>query len=44
MSKMSELAYEIEQLYIEGHSARQISRLLNCPQKLVEDWIKEQGL
>lgn len=44
MSKMSELAYDIEQLYIEGLSAKNISKALSCPQYLVEDWIKENGL
>lgn len=31
MSKIAELAYDIEQLYIDGLSARQISRQLECP-------------
>ena len=31
MSKIAELAYDIEQLYIDGLSARQISRQLGCP-------------
>lgn len=43
MSKMSELAYDIEQLYIEGLNAGQIARELNCPKELVLDWIAEQG-
>lgn len=44
MSKMAELAYDIEQLYIEGYSAKNIAKTLGCPVKLVEDWIKTNGL
>ena len=41
MSKMSELAWDIEQLYIEGLSASKIAKELGCPKSIVEDWIKE---
>lgn len=41
---MSELAYDIEQLYIEGLNAGQIARELECPKELVLDWIAAQGL
>lgn len=44
MSKMSELAYDIEQLYIEGLNAGQIARELECPKELVIRWIADQGL
>jgi hypothetical protein len=44
MSKMSELSYDIEQLYIEGKNAGQIARELNCPKELVLQWIAEVGL
>jgi len=44
MSKMADLSYNIEQLYIEGMSAKQIARELNCPKSLVEDWIKAQSV
>ncbi|NCZ53828.1 MAG: hypothetical protein EBY81_08030 [Verrucomicrobia bacterium] len=40
MSKMSELAYEIEQLYIEGFSARSIAVQLECPVEIVYGWIE----
>lgn len=40
MSKMSELAYEIEQLYIEGFSARSIAVELECPIDVVYGWIE----
>jgi hypothetical protein len=41
MSKVSELAYDIEQLYIEGHSARAIAMILECPMEMVLAWIEE---
>jgi hypothetical protein len=40
MSKMAELAYEIEQLYIEGFSARSIAVQLECPVEIVYGWIE----
>ena len=43
MSKMAELAYDIEQLYIEGMNAGQIARELNCPKEIVLAWIADQG-
>lgn len=30
MSKMAELDYEIQELFIEGHDARSIARILEC--------------
>lgn len=44
MSKMSELSYDIEQLYIEGLSPKNIARELNCPIEIVESWIKDNSL
>ncbi len=44
MSKMSELSYDIEQLYIEGLNAGQIARALKCPKDLVIRWIASEGL
>jgi len=41
MSKMSELAYDIEQLYIEGLSPKAIARELDCPIEIVLAWISE---
>jgi hypothetical protein len=43
MSKMADLAYDIEQLYIEGKSANAIARELNCPIELVKGWIEGNG-
>ena len=44
MSAMSDLAYDIEQLYIEGHSPRMISIMLECPIEQVYGWLEEVGL
>ena len=40
MSKMADLSYEIEQLYIEGYSARTIAVMLECPVDMVYGWIE----
>ena len=40
MSKMADLIYDIEQLYIEGYSAKQIAIQLNCPVGVVKGWIE----
>lgn len=44
MSKMSDLAYDIEQMYIEGISPRRIAEILECPIQTVIDWIESEGL
>ena len=44
MSKMSDMAYEIEQLYIEGYSARTISVMLECPIEVVYGWIESNSV
>jgi hypothetical protein len=44
MSKVSELAYDIEQLYIEGMSARMISLTLDCPIKMVLAALEEMNV
>jgi transposase len=41
MSVMSELAYDIEQLYIEGYSPKTIAAMLECPIEIVYDWLDE---
>jgi len=43
MSKMSELAYDIEQLYIEGYGPKSIALQLECPIEIVHDWIESNG-
>jgi hypothetical protein len=44
MSKVAELAYDIEQLYIEGMSAWQIAQELDCPIGIVKGWIDGNGV
>ncbi len=44
MSKLAELAYDIEQLYIEGLHPTKIARELNCPLSIVYDWLEAQSL
>ena len=44
MSKMAELAYDIEQLYIEGFSPKSIATQLGCPVDIVYDWLEEFGV
>jgi transposase len=44
MSKVAELAYDIEQLYIDGMSASQIAQELDCPIGIVRGWIEGNGV
>jgi hypothetical protein len=44
MSVMSELAYDIEQLYIEGYGPKSIAIQLECPLEIVYGWIEGQGV
>lgn len=44
MSKMSELSYDIEQLYIEGHGPKMIALMLECPVDIVYEWIEGNGV
>jgi len=44
MSKVAELAYDIEQLYIDGMSAKNIARILDCPIELVLTALQEMGV
>jgi len=44
MSAMSNLAYDIEQLYIEGMSARMIALTLECPIELVLGALEEMNV
>ena len=39
MSKMAELAMEIEQLYLQGYNEFTISTMLNIPVKLVDNFV-----
>lgn len=40
---MSDLAYDIEQLYIEGFSPKYIAAQLKCPMEMVYEWIESNG-
>jgi len=44
MSKVAELAYDIEQLYIDGHSPKMIATILECPVEIVYDWMAVEGV
>jgi hypothetical protein len=44
MSKMAELSYDIEQLYIEGRSAKVIAIMLECPIEIVLGQLEEMGV
>lgn len=41
---MSDMSYEIEQLYIEGMSPKTIAKILECPVELVYNWIEDCGV
>ena len=43
MTKLKDLAYDIEQLFIDGLSARAIAEELNCPLGVVKGWIEGNG-
>ena len=43
MSIMKDLAYDIQELYIEGFNSRAIAEELNCPIEIVLNWIADQG-
>ena len=44
MSKMADLSYEIEQLYIDGMSPRTIALTLECPLDQVLAWLEEVNI
>ncbi len=44
MSKISDLSYDIEQLFIEGHSAKMIATLLDCPIEMVLGALQDMGV
>ena len=44
MSKVAELAYDIEQLYIDGHSPKMIATILECPVEIVYNWMSVEGV
>jgi hypothetical protein len=44
MSKMAELAYDIEQLWIEGYGPTTIAIMLECPLEVVYGWLESENL
>ena len=44
MSKMNEIAYDIEQLYIEGLTEKNIAKTLDIPVEMVYDWLTINGI
>lgn len=44
MSKIAELMYDIEQLYIDGMSSRQIALELDCPLTMVLAAMEEMNV
>jgi len=44
MSKMKELTYDIEAMFIDGSSPAEIAEALNCPVKLVKDTLESFGV
>ena len=44
MSKMADLSYDIQELYIEGHSAKTIATLLDCPVEQVLGALEDMGV
>jgi uncharacterized protein YjcR len=43
MSKMSELDYEIQELFIEGLTEKNIAKTLGISVEIVYDWLKSNG-
>jgi hypothetical protein len=44
MSKMADLSYDIQELYIEGHSAKTIAAMLDCPIEQVMGALEDMGV
>jgi DNA-directed RNA polymerase specialized sigma24 family protein len=44
MSKMSELAYDIQELYIDGFNSRAIAEELGCPLEIVTSALAEMNV
>jgi hypothetical protein len=41
---MSELEWQIQELFIEGHGPRTIANQLGCAVELVYGWMKQNGV
>jgi predicted nucleic acid-binding protein len=44
MSKMAELDYDIQELFIDGHDARSIAKILDCPVEMVLGTLETFGV
>lgn len=44
MSKMAEVDYDIEQLFLEGLTEKNIAKTLEIPVEMVYNWMKENGI
>lgn len=44
MSKVAELAYDIEQMYINGWGSYKIAEVLECPIEVVDQWLEDNNL
>jgi hypothetical protein len=44
MSKIAELSYDIEQLYIDGMGAKMIALTLDCPIEIVLSALREMNV
>jgi len=44
MSKLAEVAYDIEQLYIEGYRPTSIAAQLDIPLSMVYDWLEANSV
>jgi uncharacterized protein YjcR len=44
MSKIAELSYDIEQLYIEGYSPKSIAVQLGCTVETVYEWLEANSV
>ena len=44
MSKLAELAYDIEQMYIEGYSPKSIAVQLGCTLEMVYGWLESNSV
>lgn len=44
MSKMAELAYDIEQMWIEGYSPKTIAAMLECPLETIYEWLEDNSI
>jgi len=44
MSKVADLSYDIQELFIEGHSARVIATMLECPIEMVLACLEDMGV